>query len=75
MLLESLNGQINSNDEDKRLEEAIQSAFGSNLEARSHQVALIRVVTQQEEKIVIGEWPCASGKSTSIAVYGRFMCS
>jgi hypothetical protein len=72
-LLEGLEGQINSCS--GNLDSAVKAAFAPNFEVRAPQVALIMLVEQQNEKIVVAEWPCAAGKSSVLAIRGNFLCS
>ena len=61
----------------------MKAAFGPRFEARPHQVALLRLAHQTlgeagrsgKAKIVVAEWPCAAGKSISLAVYALFLHS
>lgn len=73
-LLKIMQNQINSCD-GGNLGAAIKAAFPPIFEVRTHQFTLIMLVQQQNEKIVVAEWPCAAGKTSVLAIRGNFMSS
>jgi superfamily II DNA or RNA helicase len=71
-LLQNLSDQTEING-DNDIDKAIREAFAPDYEPREYQIALIKLIIQQTQKIIVAEWPCASGKSVLLAVYALFL--
>ena len=70
--LASLEDQI-VDSSDKDLNMKLEAAFKPNFDVRPYQAAFIKLVLQQQKRIVIAECPCAYGKSVILAVYSRYL--